>query len=88
MEGGKIRQGYDEDPPRCFTCVYFKREPARPSVTRKVIGRQGKETLLVIPLKKHPQRNPLIDRCTFGNFQIKPQAVCDEWHSRTGERLE
>lgn len=33
----RLQQGYDGDPPRCFTCVYFQRKfqhrPAMPNPT-------------------------------------------------------
>jgi len=37
--------------------------------------------------KAHPIHNPMIDRCTFGNFEVRPHHVCNEWHGRDGARL-
>jgi len=35
-----VAQGYDPDPPRCFTCVYFQRRfNRRPSMPHKTVER-------------------------------------------------
>ena len=41
-----------------------------------------------VKLKAHPHRNPLIDRCSFGNFIVKPHHVCDKWHGHDGAKIE
>lgn len=82
------QQDYDANPPRCLTCVYYVRQPERPYCERTMKGRRNTVRHVRVKLKAHPHRNPLVDRCTFGNFIVKPSAVCDEWHSREGERIE
>lgn len=84
----KKEQGYDGDPPRCVTCVYFRREPHTKFVEREVRTRKGKKRIIKVPLRKDPVLNPIVDRCSFGDFLTKPHAVCDQWHSRAGETLE
>lgn len=86
--GAKVQQDYDSNPPRCATCVYFRREPHTLYVDRQVKTRSGKVKMIRTKAKKHPTRNPLVDRCSFGNFQVKPHHVCNEWHSHSGERIE
>lgn len=81
-------QDYDPAAPRCATCVYFKHEPLVRLVERTLDSRHGKKTRKVmVRLRPHPTRNPMVDRCTFGNFLVKPAGVCNEWHSRSGERI-
>jgi hypothetical protein len=41
-----------------------------------------------VPLRKDPILNPIVDRCSFGNFLTKPHAICDEWRSRKGEVID
>jgi hypothetical protein len=83
----KLVQDYDDNPPRCATCVYFRCEPLVRHVERHVKGRSGRVRVQQVRIKKHPIKNPLVDRCTFGNFLIKRSGVCNEWHSRDGERI-
>lgn len=84
----KARQDHDSDPPRCMNCVYFRREPHTKFIERQVKTRKGKVKTVLVPLKRHPVRNPLVDRCSFGNFDVKPHHVCNEWHSRAGESIQ
>ncbi|HGM6773283.1 TPA: hypothetical protein ACKQAW_003892 [Stenotrophomonas maltophilia] len=86
--GAKAKQNFDADPPRCMTCVYFRREPH--TLHREVVklSRKGKPRIRKEPLRKDPILNPIVDRCSFGNFLTKPYAICDEWHSRTGEVID
>lgn len=87
-ESAKRQQGYDNDPPRCVSCVYFRREAYTRYAEREKVSRSGKVRVVKFQKKVHPLKNPLVDRCSFGNFLTKPHAICDEWHSRQGERLE
>ena len=80
-------QDYDPAAPRCATCVYFKHEPLVRLVERTLDSRRGKTRKVMVRLRPHPTRNPMVDRCTFGNFLVKPAGVCNEWHSRSGERI-
>lgn len=82
----KVMQDYDPSPPRCATCLYHRREPTQPYIERTMKTRRGFKTQQVRN-RAHPQRNPLVDRCMFGNFIVKPSAVCDEWRTRDGERI-
>lgn len=52
-------------------------------------SRSGK-TLRVIkqPVRKHPLTNPVVERCSFGNFEVRHHHLCDEWRSRSGEVLD
>ena len=84
----KTAQDYDPSPPRCMTCVYHRREPAEIYKEREIVTPRGKHKTIRVRIKAHPTRNPIVDRCTFGNFLVKPSGVCDEWHSREGERIE
>lgn len=85
----KIEQGHDADPPRCATCVYFRREPHTMFRLVEKKRRNGNGTKIIkVPAPKHPLLNPIIERCSYGNFQVKPHHLCDRWHSRQGERLE
>jgi hypothetical protein len=86
--GAKARQNFDGNPPRCTTCVYFRREPHTKFVERNVRTRRGRIKTVMVPLRKDPKLNPIVDRCSFGDFLTKPHAVCDEWHSHQGEVLE
>ena len=83
-----IAQGYDKDPPRCFTCVYFRREPHTLYKTTTRTTRRGKVVTSKARVKSHPTKNPIVDRCSFGNFLAKPYAICNEWHGKDGARLE
>lgn len=40
-----------------------------------------------VKLHADPVRNPLVDRCTFGNFEVKHYGVCDEWRTRDGQSI-
>lgn len=84
----KVAQGYDGDPPRCMTCVYFRREPHTMWIDRTWTTRKGKVKTVKVRARKHPVSNPIVGRCSFGNFLTKPSAICNEWHNRQGERLE
>lgn len=86
--GAKARQNFDADPPRCMTCVYFRREPHTLHELRQVKNRRGKVKTIKVPMRKDALLNPIVDRCSFGNFLTKPHSVCDEWHSRTGEVID
>lgn len=83
----KTEQDFDGDPPRCATCLYFRREPHTLYSERERISRSGKLIRVRVRLRSHPRDNPIVDRCSFGNFLTKPHAVCDEWRSRSGERV-
>lgn len=84
----KSEQDYDGSPPRCATCVYFRREPHTLNLERTVTTRKGKAKTIRVPAKRHPINNPIVDRCSFGNFLTKPHALCNEWRTREGERLD
>lgn len=83
----KSQQDYDNDPPRCITCVYFRREPHTLYADRKIVTRRGKEKTVKVRKRAHPISNPIVDRCSFGNFEVKAHHVCNEWHSHSGERV-
>lgn len=88
VQRAMAQQDYDAAPPRCATCVYFRTEPLRRYAERTTThGRTGKVRTILVRIKAHPSRNPLVDRCTFGNFLVKSAGVCNEWHSREGERI-
>lgn len=78
----KDRQDYDPDPPRCFLCVYFKRELAKKYGERIINGRPTRVRLNATPYNK------TVTRCTFGNFEVSPAGICNEWRGRNGETLE
>ena len=84
----KRAQDYDPNPPRCLTCVYHRYEQERRYVERRITGRNGRIRVQRFKILGFPIKNPMVDRCTFGNFIVKPSGVCDEWHSRDGERIE
>lgn len=84
----KLQQGHDANPPRCAVCVYFRREPHTLYIDRQTKNRRGKPKTIQIRQRAHPVRNPLIDRCSFGNFEVKPHHICDEWHGHDGTTLE
>lgn len=88
QSGAMARQNFDADPPRCMTCVYFRREPH--TLYREVVSmsRRGKPRIRKVPMRKDAVLNPIVDRCSFGNFLVKPHSVCDEWMSRQGESIE
>ena len=83
----KAKQDYDPSPPRCATCVYWKRGPEERYLERTVRGRSGKVRTIRFKQRPHPIRNPIVDRCTFGNFKVTLSGVCNEWCSRDGERI-
>lgn len=81
-------QDYEPDTPRCLTCVYFKREPldnALNLVQRR--SRRGNLIMVKLPPSRRRRVNPIVEKCTFGNFQVKPGGVCKEWHGRDGAKL-
>lgn len=83
----KVIQGFDAEPPRCATCVYFSRGSAK---KRKESARRGwtlEKARLAQELHTGWQSSEL-QHCTFGNFRVATISVCDEWHSKTGERIE
>jgi len=87
-EQRKVEQDYDEDTPRCFNCCYFRREPmdsAMSYVDR--VNKRGNKIRCKLPPSRRRQVNPIVDKCTFGNFQVKPGALCREWHGRDGAKL-
>jgi len=84
IQSAKVSQGHDSDPPRCANCCYFRREPHTKFVVR--ISRMKKPVR--VKAKPHPLRNPIVDRCSFGNFEVKPHHICDKWHGRDGTKLE
>ncbi len=79
----KKSQGHDNDPPRCATCVFYRHEPH--TLFREVT--KGKKTIRV-PVRRHPINNPMVERCSFGNFEVRKHHLCDEWRNRKGEVLE
>ena len=83
----KIQQDYDPDPPRCETCVYWTYGPQDKYLERQVKDNNGKVRTVRFKKRSHPTRNPRVDRCTFGNFKVSRHGVCNEWHSRKGERI-
>ena len=85
VQRAKQLQDFDGNPPRCATCVFFRREPHKLFTTRTVTTRRGKTKTIRVPMRSHPTANPVIDRCAFGNFQVKPHAVCSEWRNQRGE---
>lgn len=87
-EAQKVSQRFDPEPPRCITCVYFRREPHTLFKTEQRKNRRGQLVTRKVPLRKDAILNPIVDRCSFGNFLTKPHGVCDEWHSKTGETIE
>lgn len=72
IDARKRQQGYDPDPPRCCTCVYFTR------------GTNSERTIL----KKKGIDPSAAERCVFGDFRTTPSALCDEWRNRAGDRLQ
>ena len=88
IAAAKAAQDHDSDPPRCANCCYFRREPHTKYIERAVLSRKGKPQVIKIRLRKHPVNNPIIDRCSFGNFEVKPHHVCDAWHGRDGSKIE
>lgn len=84
-ERAKLAQDYDPDPPRCLTCVYYRYERREQFGERQVTTRRGKVKTVRFRKKANPLTNPLVDRCTFGNFTVKRYGVCDEWHGRDGD---
>lgn len=87
-DAAKQAQDYDHNPPRCATCVYLRHGPRTKYLVVTKTSRSGKSRQVRVNAKKHPIKNPSVDHCTFGNFEVRPQAVCNEWHSRDGERIE
>lgn len=80
-------QGYDPSTPRCATCVYFRREPHTKYRLVERLTRSGKLRIFKEPVRKHPVNNPVVDRCSFGNFITRPQACCDEWRDLNGGKI-
>lgn len=92
-EDRKAIQDYEASVPRCWTCVYFKRQaaPSEPKTVTRMLktSRNGRRKPVQMEVRPKPSRvNPKIDMCSFGNFQVSPSGVCREWHSSNGERLE
>jgi hypothetical protein len=83
IAAAKALQGHDTDPPRCANCAYFRREPHTLYLERR--SRGGR--LMRVKARANPKSNPLVDRCSFGNFEVKPHHICNEWHGRDGTRL-
>ncbi|WP_141098736.1 hypothetical protein [Stenotrophomonas pavanii] len=81
----KRQQGYDPSTPRCATCLYFRREPHTIYRMVEKRGRSSKIRIRKEPVRKHAIHNPVVDRCSFGNFITRPQAACDEWRNSEGE---
>lgn len=86
MKDPKIEQDYDPNPPRCYECVYFSRKPVKEYVERTVKTRKGRLKTVHVQARRS-RHNPVIERCTFGNFEVTGKGVCNEWHSRQGERI-
>ena len=86
-KAAQAAQDYDNCPPKCVTCVYFKRAPLIAFTNEVKLTRRGKTKTVKVPVRAHPLTNPTVDRCTFGNFLVRPTGVCNEWHSRDGERI-
>lgn len=84
----KADQDYEASPPRCVTCVYFRREPHTFFRLVEKRTRKGKAKLVKVRVRSHPLTNPIVDRCSFGNFLTRPNAICNEWRTRDGERLD
>lgn len=87
IERAKQQQDYDHSTPRCATCVFCRTEPKQPYLERTTTSRKGKQKTQLVKHRAHPVRNPLVDRCTFGNFIVSRNGVCNEWRSREGERI-
>lgn len=88
MSDPKTEQGYDPDPPRCFTCVYFRHEKPKFYAERTVRQRSGKLKTITVRNSKKERASNYVTRCTFGNFDTTGRGVCDQWHSRSGETIE
>lgn len=71
VERKRAEQGYDPEPPRCGTCLFFT---------------LGTWSQRAIEAKKGRGIEHL-QRCTFGNFHTTTRAVCDEWRNKDGERI-
>jgi hypothetical protein len=84
----KLEQDYDNDPPRCATCCYFRREPHTLFRMQEVKTRKGKLVMRKVSVRKHPILNPIVDRCSYGNFLVKIHHVCNKWHGRDGSKIE
>lgn len=84
----RVEQDYDPDPPRCFTCVYFRHEKPRVYVERTIRMRSGKTKTIMVRNSKKERASDFVTRCSFGNFATTGKGVCNQWHSRTGETLE
>lgn len=87
VAAAKTQQDYDPDPPRCFNCVYHRHEPERKYVEREIRTRKGKVKKILVRVKSNPHLNPMVHRCTFGDFIVQLSGICNEWHSRKGEIL-
>lgn len=87
IERAKREQEYDPVPPKCSSCVYFKRQLLNPHTERVITTRRGKKKVVKVNLPAS-RTNPKLDMCTFGNFEVRPYGVCNEWHSHTGEKID
>lgn len=87
IERAKQQQDYDPNTPRCASCVFCRTEKATPYLERTWVTRSGKQKTQRVRNRTHPLRNPLVDRCTFGNFIVSRNGVCNEWRNREGERI-
>lgn len=83
----KAEQDYDPNPPRCYECVYFSRRPVKDFTERTVTTRKGTKKVVKVPVRRS-RANPVVERCTFGNFEVTGRGVCNEWRNRNGERIE
>ena len=88
MKDPKAEQDYDPNPPRCFTCVYFRHEKPRCYVERKIRLRSGKVKTIMCRNPKKERASNFVTRCTFGNFEVTGKGVCNEWRNRDGERIQ
>jgi hypothetical protein len=86
-EEAKAQQDYDPNPPRCFECVYYQRKLRKEYEERQGITRRGKPIVRKVQLPRN-RANPMIERCTFGNFEVTGKGVCNEWRNRNGERIQ
>lgn len=84
--GAKAAQDYEHEPPACRSCVYYRLEPKLKFVEREVKTRKGL-VMRTVPVKANKISNPKVPQCSFGNFNVSPYGVCNEWHSKKGERI-
>lgn len=83
----KREQDYDADPPRCGNCVYQKQGPQDKYIDKVVRSRKGNVRTVRLKKRPHPMQNPIVNRCTYGNFKVSLHAVCNEWRSKLGETI-